>query len=165
MLAHGAVLVGLGEIVAGREVLAFSRQDDDADVVVVGGPVEGVVQLIEQLGVLGVGAVGPVQPDARDMRLGHLVDQRFEGFGGHVFFLSRIVGWKSNGSLLLYKKLLLPFVAPSLGSLFSPLFSFFLPANLQIGLQAITLYGMTGSSPIIANSSRSARIPLCKEPS
>ena len=74
ILAHGAVLVGLGQIVTGREMLAFRRQNDDPDVVVVRGPVEGVVQLVEQLGVLRIGAFGPVQPDARDMRLGHFVD-------------------------------------------------------------------------------------------
>ena len=73
-------LVGLGvaderlEVVAGREVLAVGGQDHDPDVVVGVGPVEGGVELVDELGVLGVGHLGPVHGDRRDVPVDLVLD-------------------------------------------------------------------------------------------
>ena len=68
---------------AGREVLALGGQDDHAHLVVMRSAVEGLVEFVEQRGVLGIGPVGPVQPDAGDARLGHVVEQGLEVGVGH----------------------------------------------------------------------------------
>src|SRR6266511_3657433 len=51
------------EVVTGREVLALAGEDDDPDVVALAGAVEGGVELVQELRVLGVRDLGPVQRD------------------------------------------------------------------------------------------------------
>ena len=54
------------DVVARREVLALALQDHDPDVVIVGGPSEGIVEGVGHLGVLGVVEAGPVHDDPGD---------------------------------------------------------------------------------------------------
>jgi hypothetical protein len=76
--------VGLGKIVAGREMLALGGQDDHPHLVVMRRAVEGLVELVEQRGVLGVGPIGAVQADAGDARLGDVIEQGLEVGVGHA---------------------------------------------------------------------------------
>ena len=66
VLAHVAVAVDLAQVVARGEVRAVGRQHDHLDRVVLRGAVEGVVQGVEERGVLRVPGVGAVEDDAGD---------------------------------------------------------------------------------------------------
>ena len=77
MAAHGSVaLEHLLEVVAGAEVLALAGQDDHPDVVVGLGQVEGAVELVDELGVQGVGRLGPAQRDRGDRAVDVVADRR-----------------------------------------------------------------------------------------
>src|SRR5690348_2489155 len=59
-------LLRAAEIVAGREVLAGTGQDDDAHRVVGDGSLEGIVELFQQDAALGVQDFGAVGRDLED---------------------------------------------------------------------------------------------------
>ena len=54
--------------VAAAETFSVGLEDDHLDVLVTVGLVQTGVDLLDQLGVLGVGLVGPVEDDPRDRR-------------------------------------------------------------------------------------------------
>ena len=62
------------QVVAGREVLAFGREDDDADVVVGIGDIECLVELVEELRILRVRLTGPGERDRGDRTVHVVVD-------------------------------------------------------------------------------------------
>ena len=92
VLAHVAVAVDLAQVVARGEVRAVGRQHDHLDRVVLRGAVEGVVQRVEERGVLRVPRVGAVEDDAGDARRQRLVE---DGIGhGRLPF-----AWKPSASI------------------------------------------------------------------
>ena len=68
-------------------MLALGGENDDAHVVVMGCPVEGFIQFIEQFGVLSIGPVRAVESNAGDAGFGDLIDQGFEVCVGHGLLL------------------------------------------------------------------------------
>ena len=62
---------------ARTEVLTLSGQDNHPHLVVSVGQVEGCIDLVDELGVLGVGHLGSIKGDSGHMAC-HLVDDRFE---------------------------------------------------------------------------------------
>src|SRR5439155_21356844 len=65
----GRVLAGGPQIVAGREMRAAAREDDDLDRVVLHRAVKGGVEVVGHLQVLRVPRLGPVHHDPCDARL------------------------------------------------------------------------------------------------
>jgi hypothetical protein len=64
-------------------VRAIGGEDDHRDLVVARRSVDGVVELIEEIGVLRVARVGPSEPDARHLRRGLFVADRGRSFFAH----------------------------------------------------------------------------------
>ena len=73
---HVAVAVDLAQIVARGEVRTVGRQHDHLDRVVVSGAVEGLVQRIEERGVLGIARIGAIENDPGDAVRQCLVENR-----------------------------------------------------------------------------------------
>ena len=80
---HRPGRVGFTQVVTGGKMLAFAGEDDHPHVVVMGGGIERLIQLVQQLGILRIGALRPVQADAGDARFGDFIDEGFEAGVGH----------------------------------------------------------------------------------
>ncbi|MDT4794019.1 hypothetical protein FQZ97_265560 [compost metagenome] len=93
-LVHGSCRVFLAELVARREVRAVGGEDDDLDLLVGAGAVEGVVQFVEQMGVLGVALFRLVQADPGDVRGRHFIGDP-AGFVVPLVFLHLVFSLQS----------------------------------------------------------------------
>ena len=70
----------LAEVVTGGKVRPVGGEHDDLHLVVPGGGVEGIVQLVEHSGVLRVSGLRTVQHDTSDVLGWNLIQNGFEIF-------------------------------------------------------------------------------------
>jgi hypothetical protein len=74
----GIVLVPRTQIMPCQKMRAVAGENDDLDGIVLDRPVEGGVEVVGHLQILGVARLGPVHHDPRDTRLRPLHNNGFE---------------------------------------------------------------------------------------